>query len=295
MKRPAKTRAVIDHEIPLRGVLKCHCGNPLSGAASRGKAGKYFYYYKCRHSKHNNISATKAHEQLMGACGLMSLPMSWVDEIRAECRTSVQEEVKNNQIKVIEKKQQLADTEEKLFTVEEKWIRNEITRDTYDRWYGTYNDHILTLKGAIERLSADHSLAYTILEKNLHYLTDMRYVYSQADTLQKREFIQLVFDTNLYYQNGIYRTPTMLDVFTHNHLKMKGYLIYEKKGGFHKEIPPSRERGIRTPGPVTVNGFQDRRIRPLCHLSLFNVVVKSDAKIGVKVLKASVPIAFFAV
>ena len=27
------------------------------------------------------------------------------------------------------------------------------------------------------------------------------------------------------------------------------------------------ERGIRSPGPVTVNGFQDRRIRPLCHLS----------------------------
>ncbi|NBW33134.1 MAG: hypothetical protein EBR22_04170 [Cytophagia bacterium] len=25
------------------------------------------------------------------------------------------------------------------------------------------------------------------------------------------------------------------------------------------------ERGIRTPGPVTVNGFQDRRNRPLCH------------------------------
>jgi hypothetical protein len=29
----------------------------------------------------------------------------------------------------------------------------------------------------------------------------------------------------------------------------------------------SGEKGIRTPGPVTVNGFQDRRIRPLCHLS----------------------------
>jgi hypothetical protein len=28
------------------------------------------------------------------------------------------------------------------------------------------------------------------------------------------------------------------------------------------------ERGIRTPGPLTVNGFQDRRIQPLCHLSL---------------------------
>ncbi len=27
------------------------------------------------------------------------------------------------------------------------------------------------------------------------------------------------------------------------------------------------EGGIRTPGPVRINGFQDRRIRPLCHLS----------------------------
>ena len=27
------------------------------------------------------------------------------------------------------------------------------------------------------------------------------------------------------------------------------------------------ERGIRTPGGLTLNGFQDRRIRPLCHLS----------------------------
>jgi hypothetical protein len=27
------------------------------------------------------------------------------------------------------------------------------------------------------------------------------------------------------------------------------------------------ERGIRTPGGVTLNSFQDYRIRPLCHLS----------------------------
>lgn len=27
------------------------------------------------------------------------------------------------------------------------------------------------------------------------------------------------------------------------------------------------ERGIRTPGTSRFNGFQDRRIRPLCHLS----------------------------
>jgi hypothetical protein len=35
------------------------------------------------------------------------------------------------------------------------------------------------------------------------------------------------------------------------------------------------ERGIRTPGPVTVNGFQDRRIRPLCHLSGCKIIVSN--------------------
>lgn len=39
------------------------------------------------------------------------------------------------------------------------------------------------------------------------------------------------------------------------------------------------ERGIRTPGPVTVNGFQDHRIRPLCHFTSRNDCAFADANI----------------
>ncbi len=35
------------------------------------------------------------------------------------------------------------------------------------------------------------------------------------------------------------------------------------------------ERGIRTPGNLRFNGFQDRRIRPLCHLSGCKINVPS--------------------
>lgn len=46
-------------------------------------------------------------------------------------------------------------------------------------------------------------------------------------------------------------------------------------------LPTSGEGGIRTPGPVTVNSFQDYRNRPLCHLSLNSdsIVVFSGANI----------------
>lgn len=245
IKRPQKTRTIIDDEIPLRGILKCHCGNPLSGAPSRGKSGKYFYYYKCKHSKHNNISAIKAHNQFLEICKLMSLPETKIKKIRTTSKESIDKEMENNRKKAIEKKTQLQEAEEKLFSVEEKWIRNEINKDTYDRWYSIYNNDILNITGAIERLSNDQSKAFTILEDKLELLTDMQYVYSHANTLQKREFVNMVFDSNLYYENGIYRTPTMLGILSRNHPKMKqrGLLIYEKKEGLHQEDPPSREEG----------------------------------------------------
>ncbi len=248
MRKPVKTRTVIDDEIPLRGVLKCHCGNHLTGAPSRGKSGKYFYYYKCKVSKHNNISAIKAHNQLLGACELMSLPQERIVEIKEGCSAALEADLKSNKKKVIEKKQLLEDTQEKMYSVEEKWIKNEITRDTYDRWYSTYNSTILNLKGAIERLGQNDGRAFTILEKNLEMLTDIKFVYSKADIMQKREFVNLVFDSNLYYQEGIYRTPTMLNIFSHNSLimKEKGYLIYEKKRDDFSIIPSSGTGGSRT-------------------------------------------------
>ncbi len=44
--------------------------------------------------------------------------------------------------------------------------------------------------------------------------------------------------------------------------------MYKKRrDAMHCVSTGGGERGIRTPGGVTLNGFQDRRIRPLCHLS----------------------------
>jgi site-specific DNA recombinase len=248
MKKPEKVKTVIDDQIPLRGILKCHCGNILTGAPSRGKSGKYFYYYKCRCPKHNNISALKAHTQLLGALKLMSISDKMLKDIKNGCTLTVEKEIKSNREKLILKKEELVDTEAKLYTLEEKWISNEISRETYDRWYATYNYSSLNLKGAIQRLTSNVGDVYKILQKNMDFLTDIPYVYSRSTTLQKREFISMVFDTNLYYEKGVYRTPTMPSIFSHNQLLMRneGYLIYEKKRDDFSIIPSSGVAGNRT-------------------------------------------------
>jgi site-specific DNA recombinase len=116
--------------------------------------------------------------------------------------------------------------------LEEKWIKSEINRETYDRWHKTYSTSIFDLNLEVGRLGTNQDRAFDILSKNVAMLSDMKYIYQKADILAKREFIKLVFDSNLYYEKGIYRTPTMVPIFfiKAQEMSVKGYLIYEKKG-----------------------------------------------------------------
>ena len=43
------------------------------------------------------------------------------------------------------------------------------------------------------------------------------------------------------------------------------------------------EGGIRTPGTFQFNGFQDRRIRPLCHLSTLGILSAFGQTIFLKI------------
>ena len=71
------------------------------------------------------------------------------------------------------------------------------------------------------------------------------------------------------------RTPSIASFKFHPHQQKKA--IPKNRNSFF-----CGEGGIRTPGPVKVNGFQDRRNRPLCHLSdRFRFSVKAVAKLGV--------------
>jgi site-specific DNA recombinase len=92
----------------------------------------------------------------------------------------------------------LAKEEELLLSVEDKWIRGQIAKDTYERWYKVYTTNINNMKSFIERIGKSQDRVFDLLKRNFDLLTDMRYVYSEADTLDKREFVRQVFDSNLY-------------------------------------------------------------------------------------------------
>lgn len=229
-KKP-QVKSIVSDDMPLRGVLMCHCGKLLTGAASTGRHGGQFFYYKCHGHKHN-ISAITAHQQLLEAFGYMSLPQYLVTALQEQGEALLDVRMKAQQKDLQKKRNELEDTETKLHSVEEKWISNQMQWDTYQRWFNDLSQKRTGLQATIDNLSSNVDEVYGLLRENLHYCTDLPYVYTSATTLQKQELIRLVFDSRLYYQSGMYRTPYILPVFSHNNniLNDKQLLVVDKKG-----------------------------------------------------------------
>jgi hypothetical protein len=151
LKKKLQVHVRLHDELPLRGVLHCHCGKLLTGAPSRGKSGKYWYYYKCNAaSRHNNVSVIRAHKQLLEVFRLMSLTPKMVKSIimKSECMLETRMKDKENQIKRIRK--ELEKLEADLQSLERKWIAEQVSFETYNRWHNDLGKQCNYLRAQID-------------------------------------------------------------------------------------------------------------------------------------------------
>lgn len=242
-------RVLVSNEYFLRGFLQCWCGKPLTGAASKGKSGKYFPYYNCKHKGHNTINVKKAHKQLNDVLGYMSLP-SYIAEAAQDKALMVLEEKNKESIKKVrEGKIQLQKLEEDLLNVESRFFKNEIDHSIFQKWHSRINLQINTIQSRVSQLQQQLSSGSELLIKNFNKLTDLSFILESNDVIVKQQILRGVFDRGLYYSNSTYRTPSVLEIFRHNELilKQKKLLIIEEKGEFCEKLPSSGAEGSRTP------------------------------------------------
>jgi len=258
LNKKTQIRVILHDDLPLRDVLHCHCGKLLTGAPSKGKSGKHWYYYKCNAaSKHNNVSAIQAHQQLLEAFRYMSLTSKMVKSIILKSEHLLETRMKDKESQISRKQHELEKLEADLQSLERKWIAEQISFETYNRWHNDFTKQRNYLKAQIDQLNKHTSNSHTLLIENIDLLTDMRSVYLSAQkTSQKQELIRMVFDNSLYYKDRIYRTPYLIPELAHNELimKEKRLLIINKKGDSREKIPLSGASGVPPPRHVRVLG-----------------------------------------
>jgi len=221
----------------------------LTGAPSKGKTGKYWYYYKCKHNGHNNISVVKAQKQLGEILELLSLPESTVKKIRTNSEQEFDQQLKNRKLVLADLEKELDAGQKKLTTVEDKYFGGTVNEDTFQRWTKELSTRISQTKAKIQRLGQDRRVLHEKMYSVLENLTDLKFIYKSVSISDGQELLRLGFDRNLFYQGGVYRTPTLIKTLAHNELKLreKGLLFIEKKGDFFSKVPSGGVEGSRTP------------------------------------------------
>lgn len=253
LKIPTRPGISLHDKVPLRGVLHCHCGRLLTAAPSKNKLGNYYYYYKCNTtSTHNNISATKAHDQMQQIMQHLSIPEYIIDTIRERTERDVKEQLKNRKEVFSEVKNKLIDCERDIVSLEEKYIKDKINFETYNRWFADTANNRSYLKKQLEILSKGEEEIHLSIYEHLYLLRDLQFIYNRISVEDKQELVRRVFDNRLYYHQNIYRTPYLMEIFHHNILKLKELKLLEldEKREFLTKLPTGGGMGSVIEHPI---------------------------------------------
>ena len=259
-------------EFPLKGILKSPCCDTnMTAGWCKGKK-NYYLYYRCVKHSNVNISGQKLHDTFEEVLKHLSFTQESINKVinRITGVAKSTLEISEQRKTIFNKLLKAIDT--KIETLETKLFEGTIIDHTYKRWMVKYEGEKAKL-----REKYDFSLQ---LEDDLHnelhllpYMLNMPKIFQNSSLGQKHAILNQVFKQGLTYKEGSFRTPEINVEFVHKLLilKEKGLLFLEQPFDDFEGNPSCGERGIRTPGPVTVNSFQDCRIRPLCQLSAAKV------------------------
>lgn len=212
-------------EVPLRGALSCGCGQRFTAGNSKGRT-KYYWYYVCRQCS-LNLSAAKLHEQFNELLDNLSFDMKAFRMYKEKMEVKINEHLATRDSKVKEVEKQLKLVESKISSVEEKYLlKPDLSEATYNKVITELRADQSRLYKELTRLNTNPGSSIAKLDVILSNFTNIRARFEAISTEKKHQFINLVFDNSLSYENGTYRTPYLHPIFTHNlkRLNEKGLL-----------------------------------------------------------------------
>jgi DNA invertase Pin-like site-specific DNA recombinase len=257
-----RNHSFINDHVPLRGALRCHCHKLLTAGNSKSKSGKYIWYYNCGVHRKPNLRADMMHEKFNGILQELNFTEQQIDIIVSKTKKKLDESIKDKTKSLAIAKLELKQVENKIESLEEKYILNAIDKETYFKWKPRFVEDKSEAIIKIEQLSSPIEKIISNVNDSLSKLSNLSYLYNSNSTQGKQAFVNLVFDNNLYYENDIYRTPDILPLFYSKSLilKQKNLLIIEKV--FSKSIAflekcPQQEL-YRTLNPILnlINNFK---------------------------------------
>lgn len=188
----------------------------------------------------------------------LSLETKYIDMLKTEVEIRLQETLKdkNQRLKIVTSEYETLN--EKVNSLEEKYISNKISQSTYEKWHPVYTRDLHGKAIELKELKKDGSETVNLYNNALPYLSDLEWIYRQAkDVESKQSFLKGIFWGGFTKEKTGGRTGLINPMFYENALKI-GYLLRVNQ----KKIQPNmtefskstRDRG-RTGTIAMITGF----------------------------------------
>ncbi|GAE66754.1 recombinase family protein [Chryseobacterium indologenes] len=203
-----KPKIVSMDNLPLRGFLKCpKCERMLTGSASKGKLGRYYYYYHCSSQCGVRFRAPEVNAAFERQLSEL-LPRPGMSEVFIE--TVLEDFQSKTKKENIERKQMLKQVEDLNARLQKALIQkvdgtlddddyNFIKKDTYAK--------IERLEFDLSHLSDQNTEISRLLKSELAKIINLYKYYVEGDMEQKRQIISSMFPEKLVFDGEKHRTP----------------------------------------------------------------------------------------
>jgi len=205
-------RSILNEDFPLRGVLKCFCNRNVTAAFSKGR-NNLVGYYKCNSHTAINLNAKKLHLQFDEILKEISLPAFHIDYLQKKILENLTAKLRNREKEMQEKQQQLSALQKKIDSMEEKYILGDLDKEAYMKWKGRYHSETSLLQASLADLRRPVDQIWRNYKSSTSDLANLQFIYNKGSVQHKQSFVRMVFNNQLYYQEGVYRTPWIMPVF----------------------------------------------------------------------------------
>ena len=197
-------------DVFLRQYLRCpQCGATMTGSASTGNGGKYYYYHCSKDAKHLRCRADKANDDfarylsaLIPNYAIISLYREVIRDIQGESRI-----VTRSQITKVE--EEILQHEARLTAATNKFLDDKIDADTYNE----VKQRVLAEKKAcLTKLDMLKNPKCADFEPQIKYamslINNLSHVIKEGRLDTKRELIGVMFPEKFDFDGKSYRTNT---------------------------------------------------------------------------------------
>ena len=218
-------------DVFLRQYLRCpQCGATMTGSASTGNGGKYYYYHCSKDAKHLRCRADKANDDfarylsaLIPNYAIISLYREVIKDIQGESRI-----VTRSQIAKVE--EEILQHEARLTAATNKFLDDKIDADTYNE----VKQRVLVEKQAcLTKLDMLKNPKCADFEPQIKYamslINNLSHVIKEGRLDTKRELIGVMFPEKFDFDGKSYRTNTYNKVLDLIYLQTNELRVQKKR------------------------------------------------------------------